>query len=315
MQKTRIVFMGTPDFAVESAQALLTSGAEIAAVVTAADKPAGRGLQQRESAMKVWAQRNDLDILQPQNLQSPEFLQALKNLDADLFIVVAFKILPKEVFEIPHRGTINLHASLLPKYRGAAPINWALIHGEKETGVTTFVIDEKVDTGALLLQKTTPIGENETFGELNTRLKKLGSITLVETVRRYMAGEIQPRPQVGEPSRAPKLTPELRQIDWTQPGEKIRNLIRGLSPIPAAYTTLHGKNLKIFSCQARTSETTNRPGEVVLVDAKAGVLEIGSGEGIVRLIEIQLEGKKRMDMKAFLRGRTVNVGDKVGQYE
>ena len=307
--------MGTPDFAVESAQALLANGMEITAVVTAPDRPAGRGLQLRESAMKIWAQKNNLDILQPQNLQSPEFLQALKALDADLFVVVAFKILPKEVFEILPRGRINLHASLLPKYGGAAPINWELIQGEKETGVTTFLIDEKVDTGAFLLQQATPIGENETFGELYARLKKLGSVALVETVRKYTAGEIQPRPQVGEPIRAPKLTTELRQIDWTRPAEQIRNLVRGLSPIPAAYTTLHGKNLKIFSCEARRSERTGSPGEIIRVDAKAGVLEICSGEGIVRLIEIQLEGKKCMDIEAFLRGHTVKVGDKVGQYE
>ena len=305
----RIVFFGTPDFAVASAEALWQAGVAIAAVVTAPDKPAGRGLGSRESAMKRWAGQYGIQVLQPEAFRDPSFLQALQQLGVDLFVVVAFKILPREVFTIPRLGTINLHAALLPKYRGAAPINWAIIEGETETGVTTFVINDKVDTGEILLQRRAAIGPDETFGELYERLKTVGADLLVETLREYAAGRLNPRPQVGTPTKAPKITPELCRIDWQQPAERIRNLVRGLSPVPAAFTTLSGKRLKVFRCQVVTAMPEGEPGEIVLADAKSGRLLVRAGEDGVLLQEIQLEGKKKMDAGAFLRGFPVGVGN------
>lgn len=309
---TRIVFMGTPDFAVASAEALHASGFQIVAAVTVPDKPAGRGQRLQESAVKQWAIERKLPVLQPQELRTPHFLQQLRELGADLYVIVAFRILPREVFSIPPLGTINLHASLLPKYRGAAPINWALIEGERETGVTTFVIDDKVDTGGILLQRRTPIGAEETFGELYERLKHLGAEVLVESIKRYAAGEIQPQAQQGEPTRAPKLTPELRIIDWSQAAERINNLVRGLSPVPCAYTTIAGKMLKIYGSRVRYGAVAARPGRVVTADAKAGVFEVQTGDNYLRLLDVQLEGKKRMAAADFLRGFSVQVGDALG---
>lgn len=310
----RIAFMGTPDFAVESAEALRGSGVEISAVVTAPDKAAGRGLHVRASAVKTWAQSHELPILQPDDLREPAFLEALKKLQADVFVVVAFRILPPEVFRLPKFGTVNLHASLLPKYRGAAPINWALIRGEKETGVTTFLIDENVDTGDYLMQKSIAIGENENFGELYERLKNIGSEVLVETVHKLVVGKLRPQKQHGEVTKAPKITQELRQVDWRQSAEDIRNLVRGLAPVPAAFTTLHGKTLKLFQCDARDASTDGSPGQVISSDRKNSVLEVHAGaKSSVLLQEVQLEGKKRMAVDAFLRGYPVEAGEIIGQ--
>jgi len=306
---SRIVFFGTPDFAVASAEALRRAGMAIAAVVTAPDRPAGRGLGLHESAMKRWAGQYRIPVLQPEAFRDASFLQALREIAADVFVVVAFKILPRDVFTIPRLGTINLHASLLPKYRGAAPINWAIIQGERETGVTTFVINEKVDTGEILLQRRVAIGPDETFGELYERLKTVGSDLLVETLRNYVAGRLNPRPQAGTPTRAPKITPEICRINWQQPAERIRNLVRGLSPVPAAFTFLAGKRLKIFRCEPEPASPRGEAGEILLADAKSGRLLVRAGDGCLRLQELQLEGKKRMDAGSFLRGSAVKVGD------
>ncbi|MCA9743918.1 methionyl-tRNA formyltransferase [candidate division KSB1 bacterium] len=313
LNKTRIVFMGTPDFAVESAETLAAHGAELAAVVTVPDKAAGRGLQVRESAVKAWAKSRGFDILQPENLRDPDFISVLQSISADLFVVVAFRILPPEVFKLPRLGTINLHASLLPKYRGAAPINWALIHGEKTTGVTTFMIDEHVDTGDFLLKKSTDIGENETFGELYSRLKSIGAELLIETVQGLVEGTLQPQKQLGEATKAPKLTNELRQINWQQSAKDIRNLVRGLSPIPAAVSTLQGKTLKIFACSAGAASRAGKAGEVIAAENKKGILEVHAGDDTsVCLQDVQMQGKKRMLVDAFLRGYQVNTGEILG---
>lgn len=307
----RIVFMGTPDFAVASAAALHARGVDFAGVVTAPDKPAGRGRRFRESAMKQWARARSIPVLQPVDLNDADFLETLRACRAELFVVVAFRLLPKSVLDIPPRGTINLHASLLPRYRGAAPINWALIQGEKETGVTTFLIDEQMDTGDLLLQRATSISDDETFGELYERLKQMGAELLVETVERYLGGELQPRPQRGEASRAPKLTPELRRIDWSLPALRLHNLIRGLSPIPAAYTRWPGsrRELKIYRSRVAvgTAHSAN-PGTVLVADTRQGVLRIAAGEGALELLEVQLAGKKRLPIADFLRGHSVEPG-------
>ncbi len=302
-KKIRIVFMGTPDFAVASADALLQAGIEICAVVTVPDKPAGRGRKLRFSAVKEWALQQGLPLLQPQDLRDPEFLRQLRALNAHLFIVVAFRILPEEVFTIPEHGTINLHGSLLPKYRGAAPINWALINGEKETGVTTFFIDRTVDTGEILLQERTPIADEDNFGTLYARLKEIGAELLVRTVKGVMSGEITPQQQHGEATRAPKLTPELRRIDWSRTADDIHNLIRGLSPVPAAYTVLRGKRLKVL--RSRPAAEMNAPGPPGTLHPEAlqqGRLAINTGRGVLELLEVQPEGKKTMRAEDFLRG-------------
>lgn len=308
----RLVFFGTPDFAVASADALHAAGMPPAAVVTAPDKPAGRGMKLQISPMKAWALKHDLPVLQPEDFLEASFLQNLKRFQAELFVIVAFRILPAEVFSMPPLGTINLHGSLLPKYRGAAPINWAIIEGETETGVTTFVIDDKVDTGNILLQRKTAIGAEETFGELYGRLKELGAALLVETVRKYTAGQISPQPQIGEATRAPKIKPEMCRIDWRAPAERIRNLVRGLCPAPAAYTTFRGRRLKVFRCRAWRESDRGAPGEILIANARAGELRVACGDGSVILEEVQLEGKKRMAAAAFLRGADLTPGDVFG---
>ncbi len=312
--RPRIVFMGSPDFAVASAEQLHRSEIEFAAVVTTPDKPAGRGLKVRESPVKLWAREKGVPVLQPEDLRDPEFLNQLQRLQAEYFVVVAFRILPREVFTLPPGGTINLHASLLPKYRGAAPINWAIIQGETETGVTTILIDEKVDSGDILMQWHVPIGEDETFGELYERLKKIGAELLAETVQKYHRGEIKPRKQIGPATKAPKITPELCRIDWQQPAHQIRNLVRGLCPQPAAFTFWQGRRLKIFKCAVAEADTNeaHTPGEIVQAEAKNGILKIRCGTGSVLLQEIQLEGKRRMSTEEFLRGYPVQAGDILG---
>ncbi len=294
--------MGTPDFAVASGEALRRSGMDLCCAVTVPDKPAGRGRKLRYSAVKEWALQHDIPLLQPDDLRDQNFLQRLHELHADLFVVVAFRILPEEVFTIPKHGTINLHGSLLPKYRGAAPINWALINGETETGVTTFFIDRTVDTGEILLQERVPIADEDDFGSLYERLKEVGADLLVRTVRGVMQGDIAPQKQSGEATRAPKLTPELRRIDWHQPAEKIRNLIRGLSPVPAAYAVLHGKRMKIFSARIAEAGEVLQPGELSRQGMERGELVVGTGDGTLMLLEVQPEGKKRMTAEEFLRG-------------
>jgi len=309
----KIVFMGTPEFAVPSLRTLLDHNLQVAAVVTAVDKPSGRGLQVHPSPVKQLALERHLPVLQPNDLGAAAFVEALRQLAADVFVVVAFRILPAEVFRLPPKGTINLHASLLPRYRGAAPIQWAIINGESETGVTTFLIDEKVDTGNLLLQKPTPIGEHETAGELHDRLAELGAELLLETLAGMAGGHLKPQPQVGEPTRAPKITREIAAINWHQSAVDICNRIRGLNPIPGAFTYWQGKLLKIFRAHPVDVDlAAAEPGTVCRLEPHSGELIVATGKGFLAIDEIQLQGKRRMTVADFLRGHHVLQSERLG---
>jgi methionyl-tRNA formyltransferase len=297
--------MGTPEFAVASLRALVENGFNIAAVVTAADKPAGRGMKLTSSAVKKYAEEKGLKILQPEKLRNPAFLEELKALKADLQVVVAFRMLPEQVWNMPAMGTINLHGSLLPQYRGAAPINWAVINGEKETGVTTFKLRHEIDTGNILLQQSFPVGENETAGEVHDRMKEIGAKLLVKTVQGLVSGELTEHPQDHIPGgtilkHAPKIFTETCQISWDQPVDKIHNLIRGLSPVPGAFTELHGKKLKIFLSEKEKKQPDSEPG-TIQTDNRS-FLKFAAADGYIKVIDLQLEGKKRMKTDEFLRG-------------
>ncbi len=313
LKDIKIVFMGTPEFALTSLQKVCDSGAQVVAVVTGMDKPAGRGLQIVETPIKQFALQRSIPILQPEKLNDPLFISALQELHADLFIVVAFRILPREVFTIPPRGTINLHAALLPRYRGAAPIQWAIMNGETETGVTTFFIDEKMDNGEMLLQERVAIGENETAGELHDRMAILGANVLVETITQLAEGNLQSRPQQGEITLAPKIKKEMAELDWNKSAAVLCNYIRGLNPSPGAYTHWQGKLLKIFASEVREHASRDfLPGQVCFVDAPHGELWIQTGEGTLALRELQLEGKKRMSSAEFLRGHQIRTQEPLG---
>lgn len=305
----RLVFMGTPEFAVASLDALVKAGFNIAAVVTAPDKPAGRGLKLQESAVKKYALEKGLRVLQPAKLKSQEFIDELRAIQPDLQVVVAFRMLPEVVWSLPPLGTINLHGSLLPKYRGAAPINWAVINGERETGVTTFRLKHEIDTGDILLQETIPLGENETAGELHDRMKLVGAELLVKTVHGILDGSLTESPQqVSDPGslqHAPRIFSETCRIDWQQPTDKIHDLIRGLSPFPGAFTTLNGKMLKIYRSEKEKIKPSHAPGEST-TDGKT-TLKFATPDGYILLKELQLEGKKKMSVEEFLRGyRSIN---------
>lgn len=299
----RIVFMGTPDFAVASLAALYEGGCHIAGVITAPDKPAGRGMQLQQSAVKKYAVEKGLHILQPEKLKNPGFLQQLKNLNADLFVVVAFRMLPEVVWNMPPLGTINLHGSLLPQYRGAAPINWAVINGETETGVTTFKLKHEIDTGNILLQEAFPIAPNETAGEVHDKMMHTGAALLLKTVKGLADGSITEQPQnnSGEIKHAPKIFTETCEINWNKPVNEIYNLIRGLSPYPAAFTILlNGKTLKIYRAEKELNGIAGRPGEH-RTDGKH-YLKFAAADGFIHALEVQLEGKKKMGVEEFLRG-------------
>ena len=299
----RIVFMGTPDFAVASLQALLDQGFNVVGVITAPDKPAGRGLEIQQSPVKQLALSYKLPLLQPVKLKDPDFLEQLKAWKPDLQIVVAFRMLPEVVWALPAQGTINLHGSLLPNYRGAAPINWALINGEKKTGVTTFLLKHEIDTGDLLLQKEIEIEEADNFGSLYNKLKVMGAAVLTETIERYVQKEIAPTPQLnaGQSLKsAPKLLKETGAINWNSTVYAINNLIRGLSPLPGAYAKLDGKMLKIYYAVAIEEKITVEPGTIE-TDGK-NYLRFACQDGWLQLEEIQLEGKKRMKTIPFLQG-------------
>jgi len=298
----RIVFMGTPEFAVASLDALVQAGCNIVTVITAPDKPAGRGMKLQESAVKKYAVEKGLPLLQPEKLKNPQFLETLRNLRADLQVVVAFRMLPEVVWSMPPMGTINVHGSLLPKYRGAAPINWAIIHGEKETGVTTFKLQHEIDTGNILLQQRLPIGEDETAGELHDRMKIAGAELLVKTVKGLADGSLQeiPQPELDEVPHAPKIFTETCQINWNKSVEEIYNLIRGLSPYPGAFTSLHGKTLKIYRAKKEAGKPASSPGSID-TDKKT-YLKFAASDGFIHVLELQLEGKKKMPVEDFLRG-------------
>ncbi|WP_185212237.1 methionyl-tRNA formyltransferase [Sphingobacterium mizutaii] len=301
----RIIFMGTPDFAVASLKALIDAGEEVVAVVTGPDKPAGRGQKIHESAVKQFAVSQNIPVLQPQKLKDPTFLEELKSYRADLQVVVAFRMLPELVWNMPAKGTINVHASLLPNYRGAAPINHAIINGEKSSGVTTFLLQHEIDTGNILYSTEVPISDTDNAGDLHDKLMFAGAELLIKTVNAIKTGNINPIPQddlgeISELKHAPKIFKEDCLIDWNKSTEEVYNLIRGLSPYPAAFTHLDGKVLKIYSAEKEITGHKGLPGSY-LSDGKTS-LKFATGDGYLKLTEVQIEGKKRMLVSDFLRG-------------
>lgn len=300
----RIIFLGTPDFAVASLQALVEAGANVVAVVTAPDKPAGRGMQLQQSAVKQYAVTQQLPVLQPEKLKNPDFLEELASYKADLQVVVAFRMLPVAVWDTPPMGTINVHGSLLPQYRGAAPINWAIINGEKETGVTTFSLKHEIDTGDILLQKKVPILPEDNIGSLYEKLMHAGAELLVATVEGLAAGTLKEIPQAdipaGELKTAPKIFKEHTKIDWQKTAEQVHNLVRGLSPYPVAFTIVQDKVFKIYRTHTEPATHNATPGTYD-TDGKT-YLRFAAIDGWVYADEVQQEGKKRMAIVDFLRG-------------
>jgi len=310
MNKERIVFMGTPEFAVASLKALVDAGENVVAVITAPDKPAGRGMKLQPSAVKQFAVEHGLRVLQPTNLRSEAFLSELRSLEATLQIVVAFRMLPEVVWNMPPKGTFNLHASLLPQYRGAAPINWAVINGETETGVTTFFLQHQIDTGNIIFQERTSIKPDETAGDVHDRLMTIGAELVVKTVNAIQAGTNPNTPQLNVPhdelKEAPKLFKETCRIDWNRSALDIHNLIRGLSPFPTAYTELIGAEptmLKIFRSRLCTDETELQTTGTLRTDKRQ--LFVCCADGWLELLEVQLAGKKRMSASDLLLGFSI----------
>lgn len=298
----RIVFMGTPEFAVPSLETLLDNDYEVVGVVTAADKRGGRGKKKLiESAVKRLAARRKLPILQPHNLKDPDFVAQMRRLNADLQVVVAFRMLPKVIWSMPPKGTFNLHGSLLPKYRGAAPINWAIINGESETGVTTFFIQQAIDTGDILFQEKMPIGEQETAGDVHDRMMLLGARVVLKTVRAIESDDYTLKKQDdSQASNAPKLHHDTCEIDFDQPTKKVHDFIRGLSPYPAAWTTLDSQELKILRTTPEPSAHQLPPGTFIPENQKQ--LRIATADGFIQVHELQLAGRRRMSVVDFLNG-------------
>ena len=314
MRDLRIVFMGTPDFAVGILDKLIETNMNVVGVITAPDKPAGRGRKLMQSAVKKYALLQDLTILQPSNLKDENFLKELKSLHANLQIIVAFRMLPKVVWEMPEYGTFNLHASLLPDYRGAAPINWAIINGEGKTGVTTFYIDEHIDTGEIIASLEIDTANNETAGTLHDKLMNLGKELVVSTAQLISKGDIKTRVQatVSSAKDAPKLTPENTRIDWTASAEKIDSFIRGMSPYPAAWSMLEngGEQVKVKIYKASVENETHNH-EIGEVFAARKTLRIAIKIGFVNIIEIQLPGKRKMEVSALLNGYSFHKNAKL----
>ncbi|KRD07309.1 methionyl-tRNA formyltransferase [Flavobacterium sp. Root901] len=314
MEKLRIIFMGTPEFAVGILDTIIKNNYEVVGVITAADKPAGRGQKIKYSAVKEYALANNLTLLQPTNLKDESFLAELKALNANLQIVVAFRMLPKVVWEMPSLGTFNLHASLLPNYRGAAPINWAIINGETKTGVTTFFIDDKIDTGAMILNSEIAIEPSENAGQLHDRLMHLGSTTVIDTLKVIENGNVSTTIQEdnSEIKTAYKLNKENCKIDWTKSGEEINNLIRGLCPYPAAWCFLKDKdeelNIKIYEAKLVSDSHSYEAG--TLISSKKEI-KIAIKNGFIQLLSLQLPGKKRMQVAELLNGITFSDSAKV----
>ncbi|TKB99838.1 methionyl-tRNA formyltransferase [Pedobacter cryotolerans] len=298
----KIVFMGTPDFAVASLSALQQADLTIVGVVTAADKPAGRGQKLNESAVKKYAVENGLRVLQPLKLKDPAFIEELKSLEADLFVVVAFRMLPEIVWQMPSKGTINLHGSLLPQYRGAAPINHVIINGEEETGVTTFFLKQEIDTGDIIFTDSVAITDTETAGTLHDKLMVVGANLLVKTVKAIEADDYNevPQPESDELKSAPKIFKDYCKIDWNQNNQTVYNHIRGLSPYPTAFTTLNDKNFKIFNAEPEDKEPGISTG-AFLTDGKT-YLKFATKDGFIKVTDVQFEGKKRMLIDELLRG-------------
>jgi methionyl-tRNA formyltransferase len=299
----RIIFMGTPDFAVASLKALVENGYNVLAVITAPDKPAGRGMQLKGSAVKEYAQSQEIPVLQPDKLKNPDFIATLQSYKADLQIVVAFRMLPEIVWDMPPLGTVNVHASLLPQYRGAAPINWAVINGETETGVTTFRLKHEIDTGNILLQEKVAILPEDNIGSVYEKLMLKGAELLLTTVDGLASNTITEAPQNQSEEvlkHAPKIFKEDCQIYWRNGAESIHNLIRGLSPVPSAYTFIHDKQLKIYQSRFEVEET-NKPYGEIETDGKT-FLRFAAKDGWLYALDVQYEGKKRMKIEDFLRG-------------
>ena len=305
MRALRIVFMGTPEFALASLSSLMQSQHRIVGVVTAPDKPAGRGRKMRYSAIKEYALSHELPLLQPTKLRDPDFVQALKNLEADLIVVVAFRMLPEIVWAMPSMGTINLHASLLPDYRGAAPINWAIINGEVESGVTTFFINEHIDTGAILLQERVPIDPEDSAGDLHDKLMIIGAHVLKKTVDMIAEGEAVAVPQddTAMQHKAPKLNPDNCRVDWTANAESIYNHIRGLSPYPGAWCEMCNgdvvSHLKIYQSAYQLEEHTLVSGSLI---RSGNELKVAVSDGFISLLEIQLPGKRKLATERLIHG-------------
>jgi methionyl-tRNA formyltransferase len=308
----RVVFMGTPEFAVPSLRAILDAGHEVPLVVSTPDREKGRGLRVAPSAVKAYAVERGLEVATPEKLKDPEFLELLRSKNPELICVVAFRILPEEVYSIPSRGSFNLHGSLLPKYRGAAPINWAIINGEHETGVTTFFLQKRVDTGAIIMQRSIPIGPEMTAGELHDVMMKVGAEVVVETISRVEEGRAEPIVQDDSlATPAPKIFRDDCRIDWELPARKVHDHIRGLSPYPAAFTRYHGRMLKIYRSEV-TGESGLAPGQV---RAGGDVILVGTATMAVGLTEIQQEGKRAMGAAEFLRGFKFEQGEYLGDAE
>ncbi|MCS6818400.1 MAG: methionyl-tRNA formyltransferase [Chitinophagales bacterium] len=305
MRSLKLIFFGTPDFAVPSLDILFRSSHHVKAVVTAPDKPAGRNLQLQQSAVKQYALLHGIDVLQPLKLKDEKFINQLRSLEADLFVVVAFRMLPEVVWSMPPLGSINLHASLLPQYRGAAPINWAIINGEKETGVTTFFLQHEIDTGNIIFQETVSINDEDNAGTLHDKLMLIGASLLKKTVDAIASGDYPQIPQahIDNLKKAPKIFREHCLIDFAKPVVQVHNLIRGLSPVPGAYFVYQGKQIKVFKASHEICIQQHQPG-TIHTDGK-NYLKISCADGFINLEEVQLEGKKRLDIKSFLRGFAV----------
>ena len=311
----RIVFMGTPDFAKESLEALYNANHEIVAVVTNPDRPKGRGMKMIATPVKEFAESKNLQVFQPERIRNnEEIINKIKELVPDVICVVAYgKILPEEILDIPHLGCINVHGSLLPKYRGAAPIQWAVLNGDKTTGITTMYMDKGMDTGDMILQEEVEIGENETTGELWNKLAKLGAKLLVETIEKIEDGTApRTKQNDSEATIAPMLEKEMAKIDWeSKTAEEIKNLVRGLNPIMGAYSFLNGKKIKFWKVEASDSEANSKnqkPGTVLVSDSKKG-LYIQTKKGVLSILEIQGENAKRMPIQDFLRGNKIKENE------
>ncbi|WP_373496304.1 methionyl-tRNA formyltransferase [Aquiflexum sp.] len=302
----RIVYMGTPDFAVPSLEVLVTEGWNVVAVITAPDRPKGRGQKLIPSSVKEAALRYQIPVLQPTNLKSEDFWEELKGYSADIQVVVAFRMLPEVVWNMPPLGTFNLHASLLPNYRGAAPINWAIINGEIETGATTFFLKHEIDTGSIIFQEREPIYPEDNVGTLYERLMQKGARLVLKTIEAVASGNITSKPQEEFPNlrHAPKIFKETCEIDWNKSAEEIHNLVRGLSPYPTAWTIFQGKICKIYKTEVLNKDQSNLESGEFLSDGKTNLI-FQTGKGNLKILELQLEGKKRMGIEEFLRGNKV----------
>ncbi len=302
----RIIFMGTPEFAIPSLKILIENDFKVVAVVTALDKPRGRGRKLSPSPVKAYAVKNNIPVLQPPNLKDQDFIQTLKSFEANLQIVVAFRMLPEVVWSMPEYGTINLHASLLPDYRGAAPINWVLINGEKKTGLTTFFIKKEIDTGNILLKEEVDILPEDDAGSLHDNLMVLGGNLVLKTVKAVQTGDFAAMMQEdsSDLKKAPKIFRDMCEIKWNKSGEEIKNFVRGLSPFPGAWTILNGKMYKIFKVHQKPGRTQNELIGNISTDSRS-YLNIFCSNGVISILELQPEGKKRMKIEEFFRGNQI----------